>query len=103
MPDTMLTYAEQPLAKPGLDLIAIHTAADNEVNEIYRLNANIGDGLMVLLQLAKGICNDPDDLAKLRFVIDALRDINDDLIDANDRLTNAIDPLNPTVLDDGSV
>ncbi len=102
MPDTLTSLLIAPVSAPGLDVLTIHAAADREADEIYRLQTNISHGLMALLEIGKGICMEPDDLAKLRFVIGALADANDKLLYTNDRLCNAIDPLNPTVLSDGS-
>jgi hypothetical protein len=101
MPDTMLTYTEQPLSLPGLDLVGIHAAADKQVDEIYRHQGKISGALQVLDEIAGRICGDSfADETKVRFLLAVLNEAADGILYANDRLTNAINPLNPTVLDE---
>lgn len=101
MPDTMLTYADLPLAKPGLDVVAIHREADKEVDEIYRLHARIANGIDLLREIAERINLDsPQDGGKLLYLVDTLDEAASSVVNTNDRLCNAIDPLNPTVLDE---
>lgn len=80
---------------PALDVLAIHRAADEQVDKIYCLQGRMTRGLEALRHLGKSVCS-ADDWLKLRFIIDSMSDTNDDLLTAND----AIDPLNPTVLDE---
>lgn len=101
MPDTMLTYADKPLAAPGFDHVAVHAAADKEVDEIYRHHERIDGALLVLREIAGRIYGQSfEDGTKVRFLLVAMTEAADGILSANDRLTNAIDPLNPTVLDE---
>lgn len=103
MPDTMLTYADRPRAARALDHVAIHAVADKEVNEIYRLHARIANGIELLREIAERInLETPVDGGKLLYLVETLDEAANSVVNANDRLCNAIDPLNPTVLDDGS-
>lgn len=93
---------EQPEAA-AFDSLAVHAAADKEVDEIYRRQGQIDGALVVLREVAGRICGDSfEDEKKVLFLLDTMTEAADGILYANDRLTNAINPLNPTVLDDGS-
>lgn len=103
MPDSMLTYADKPLAAPVLDLVAIHARADKEVDEIYRLHTHLAHGIDLLREVATRLQLDlPRDGGVLLYLAETLDLVASNVVDTNDRLCSAIDPLNPTVLDDGS-
>lgn len=105
MPDTLVSFVtnQGPVSGPALDLKAIHLHADKEVDEIYLQQGRISGALLVLNELAGRICGDSfSDERKVLFLLEVLAEANDKILTANDAITNAIDPLNPTVLDDGS-
>ncbi len=89
MPDTMISY--------GLNLpdnAAVHAAADAQVDEGYRHNTRIGDGLDALRKLLKEL--PIDDQGAFGFIVDSLNDANDGMTRALDGITSAIAPLHPT-------
>lgn len=83
-------------AGPSLDLVAIHRAADEEVNKIYCLHARLANGLELLREIAQRInLGTPNDGGKLLYLVETLDDAASSVVDANDRLCNAIEPLKP--------
>ena len=93
-----------PGPKASLDVVALHRAADKEVDEIYRHQGRISGALQVLDEIAGRIVGESfGDETKVRFLLDVMTEAADAILSANDRLTNAINPLNPVVLGDGPV
>jgi len=107
VPDTLVQLTSPSIPRntgkpsPCLDPVAIHRAADKEVDEIYRHLDRLSGAALVIEEIATRICGDSfQDESKMLFLVRVLTDAADGILSANDRLCNAIDPLNPTVLDE---
>lgn len=86
---------EPTRSAPSLDVVAIHTAADREVDEIYRLLSKLSNAVSLLDFLVDHSLTDHGQAMMFSTVAGILAEATDVLLTANDRLCTAIDPLKP--------
>lgn len=91
MPDTL-----QSLLAP-IDTASVFRAADDQVDEIHHQHSRLEDGLDVLAEIAERVVRSPAnadlDWAKLKYLIQMLRNASTGIVEANDRLTEILQPL----------